>query len=273
VNNQLIPAEYNNQRILTTQQVADFFGTTPNRIIQNFNRNKDRYVLGKDYYILEGEELKKFKDDDISKRDFVESDEIDDTANCGSVNRVNKLLLWTEWGCLLHTKSLNTNEAWNVFFDLRTSYFQIQQIAQSSQLVTQETAQLQTLENMVSILQEEIRILSREVRSIRPPESEPVSREELKMHILEAMKEMEADYPEGMNAKDISAEYSWFALRNYPTSQIFSIMKILVEQGLIQKNTIRTNNDGGPCWMISHSYSLPNQQSLFLHGKRMLSDQ
>jgi hypothetical protein len=56
---QLQAVEYSQQRILTSLQLAAASGTTPARIANNFNANKDWYIAGKDY-CLEGEDLKAF---------------------------------------------------------------------------------------------------------------------------------------------------------------------------------------------------------------------
>ncbi|MDU4478621.1 ORF6N domain-containing protein, partial [Clostridium sp.] len=57
----LIPIEFKNQRIITTKVLADSFGTDDKIISNNFNRNIERFVEGKHYYKLEGQELKEFK--------------------------------------------------------------------------------------------------------------------------------------------------------------------------------------------------------------------
>ena len=59
--NQLIPIEMNNQRILTTQQLAAVYGASEQQVQQNFNNHKDNFVEGKHYYLLKGEELRDFK--------------------------------------------------------------------------------------------------------------------------------------------------------------------------------------------------------------------
>lgn len=52
--NELQITEYKNIRVLTTQQIAEAYGTDTRVISNNFNRNKDRYVEGKHYICLEG---------------------------------------------------------------------------------------------------------------------------------------------------------------------------------------------------------------------------
>ena len=106
--NELQITEYKNIRVLTTQQIAEAYGSDARVISNNFNRNKDRYVEGKHYICLEGDELKDFK----TNHQFDES------------SRINKLYLWTEKGAFLHAKSLNTDTAWEVYDRLVDNYFE-----------------------------------------------------------------------------------------------------------------------------------------------------
>lgn len=99
--------EYKDMRVLTTQQIAEAYGTDVKAISNNFNRNKERYIEGKHFVCLEGEELKNFK----TVHHFEES------------SRINKLYLWTKKGAFLHAKSLNTDTAWEVYDRLVDSYF------------------------------------------------------------------------------------------------------------------------------------------------------
>ena len=106
--NELQITEYKNIRVLTTQQIAEAYGSDTRVISNNFNRNKDRYVEGKHYICLEGDELK----------DFKTNHQFDDSS------RINKLYLWTEKGAFLHAKSLNTDTAWEVYDRLVDNYFE-----------------------------------------------------------------------------------------------------------------------------------------------------
>lgn len=94
--NELQITEYKNIRVLTTQQIAEAYGSDTRVISNNFNRNKDRYVVGKHYICLE----------DGEKRDFIDRHQIDDGSK-----KASKLYLWTEKGAFLHAKSLNTDTA------------------------------------------------------------------------------------------------------------------------------------------------------------------
>lgn len=95
-------------RVLTTRQIADAYGTTKDKIIYNFNYNKGRYVLGKHYIEVAGEELRRLKRT---------------CENQMSFKYAKSLYLWTEKGALLHAKSLNTDKAWEVYDYLVDFYF------------------------------------------------------------------------------------------------------------------------------------------------------
>lgn len=109
MNTDLVVTEYKDIRVLTTQQIADAYGTETKVVSNNFNNNKDRYVEGKHFICLTGEELK----------EFLQS------SNLGlqNQNKVRTLYLWTEKGAFLHAKSLNTDKAWEVYDKLVDSYF------------------------------------------------------------------------------------------------------------------------------------------------------
>lgn len=111
--NNLQPIENNNQRVLTTAQIAEQYETDTQVITNNFNRNKKRYVEGKHYFALEGEE----------KRTFLNLTQID----LGSAKNSKTLYLWTEKGALLHAKSLNTDKAWQAYEVLVDTYFNVNQ--------------------------------------------------------------------------------------------------------------------------------------------------
>ena len=108
--NKLTVIEYNNKRILTTKQLAEVYETAENNIKNNFNNNKDRFIEGKHYYILTGEELKQF---------ILQVKEIDLQIS----NKTRTLYLWTERGASRHCKILDTDKAWEQFDNLEETYF------------------------------------------------------------------------------------------------------------------------------------------------------
>ena len=82
--NELKIITYQNQRILTTQQLAESYDTTQKVISNNFNNNKSRYQEGKHYFFLQGEELNSFLH----------------SLNLGMQNssKIRSMYFWTEKG-------------------------------------------------------------------------------------------------------------------------------------------------------------------------------
>lgn len=106
--NDLTVTEYRDIRVLTTQQIAEAYGTNTDVISRNFSNNKERYTERKHYICLLGDELREAK------------------ANgkiYGLPQNANKFYLWTEKGAFLHAKSLNTDKAWEVYDHLVDTYF------------------------------------------------------------------------------------------------------------------------------------------------------
>ena len=103
--------EFKNERIITTKVLAESYGTDENNITKNFNNNKDRFVEGKHYYYLTGDELKEFKN-------------LVNDIHVVSKNTPS-LYLWTEKGILRHSKILDTDEAWSVYEELEDTYFKV----------------------------------------------------------------------------------------------------------------------------------------------------
>ncbi|EPU5530865.1 ORF6N domain-containing protein [Escherichia coli] len=99
--------EYRGQRVVTTEQLAAGYGVTPIRIQQNYIRNEERFIEGKHFFKISGDELKSFR------LSFSES-----------VNKhTTSLILWTERGAANHAKMLETDQAWRYHEDLVEFYF------------------------------------------------------------------------------------------------------------------------------------------------------
>ena len=132
--NELIPVEYKKERILSTQQIAEAYETDSRRISENFNLNKERYIVGKHYYELSGQQ----------KREFLNHTQIE----LGS-KRAYKLYLWTERGALLHAKSLNTDKAWQMYDYLVDHYFRTTDVIRFTANLTEKVDALEAkLENI-----------------------------------------------------------------------------------------------------------------------------
>ena len=110
--NELMVLEHNNIRVMTTEQLAEAYGCAPKQIQQNFNNNRVRFIAGKHFFVLEGQDLQTF-------RSQVENIELQISP------KTRHLYLWTERGAARHSKMLGTERAWDVFEQLEESYFKV----------------------------------------------------------------------------------------------------------------------------------------------------
>ena len=113
--NQLTVLTNNNERVLTTKQLAQVYETEEIRIQQALQRNESRFIEGKHYYLLKGDVLKDFK-----------ANYLNDS------NLINKfapsLILWTEKGANRMCKIIDTDKAWEQFEILEDTYFNVKDI-------------------------------------------------------------------------------------------------------------------------------------------------
>ena len=154
--NELIPAEYQNQRILTTSQLAESYGTDEKRISENFSRNIERYIVGKHYFFLSGEQLKEFKQ--AYPQIAV------------NLKFAPLLHLWTEKGAWLHAKSLNTDKAWEAYETLVDDYYAVKQLVKPQSiedLIILQAQSVKDLKTQVAQQAKEITENKEAVQSIR----------------------------------------------------------------------------------------------------------
>lgn len=104
----LSPITHNQIPVITTELLAQLYGTEAIRIQQNHKRNSDRFVEGKHFFKVVGEELKNLR---LSLRESRISP------------KTRSLILWTERGAARHAKMLETDQAWEVFEKLEDCYF------------------------------------------------------------------------------------------------------------------------------------------------------
>ncbi|EPQ3875568.1 ORF6N domain-containing protein [Acinetobacter baumannii] len=100
---------FNSTPVVTSEMLADFYQTDTKHIQNNYLRNSARFIEGKHFFKLVGDQLKNFKNQPSLR---------------GLVNkRASHLTLWTERGAARHAKMLDTDQAWEVFEQLEDCYF------------------------------------------------------------------------------------------------------------------------------------------------------
>ena len=101
--------EWKGQRVITTAQLAEVYETSMDNVRVNFNNNKDKFQMGKHYFLLKGEALREFKHC------------VNDIYAVKPSTR--QLYLWTHRGASRHCKILDTEKAWEQFDNLEEAYF------------------------------------------------------------------------------------------------------------------------------------------------------
>lgn len=143
--------EHQEQRVLTTQQLAEAYGVDSKMISKNFERNRERYQLGKHYFALQGDDLRTFK----------ANRQIDDSLKFASI-----LYIWTEKGAWLHAKSLNTDEAWNAYEMLVDDYFTKNEMIAQLHSLSPEVRALINIELQQKKLESQVTSLENSVHTI-----------------------------------------------------------------------------------------------------------
>ncbi|ENA6480727.1 ORF6N domain-containing protein [Escherichia coli] len=117
----LSPITHNQIPVITTELLAQLYGTDVTNIRKNHSRNHERFVIGKHYFLLESAELREFKH------------RVSLSHSVTIARNVRSLILWTERGAARHAKMLETDRAWEVFEKLEDCYFS-QKIPEQLQL-------------------------------------------------------------------------------------------------------------------------------------------
>jgi hypothetical protein len=147
--------QYNDTIVLTTKELAEFYGVDTKIISYNFNRNNEKYIENIDYLIIS------FSDN--SYREFQDNK-----------NGKRPIYLWTESGALKHAKSIGTPEAWDVYNKLVKSYFKLKEI-QEKQIERPDLSNIYALQACVNKLvehEENMLKLQEDVNSIKQVQEE-----------------------------------------------------------------------------------------------------
>lgn len=144
---------YNGENVLTSVQLAECYGVDRKILNNNFARNKDKYIENIHYYKLEGEALKAYKEG---------IPQIEEQLKFTPV-----LVFWTEKGCLLHSKSLNTDTAWAVYEQLVDTYFRAKTLELQLSNLSPQLQLLINVEMQQKAFKEEIKVLTQRVDNIK----------------------------------------------------------------------------------------------------------
>lgn len=123
--------------VVTTAMLAQFYATDTDNIKQNYTRNKERFIEGKHFFKIVGEELKSFVGDLKSLAN----------STLQISPKTRNLILWTERGAARHAKMLDTDQAWDIFEQLEDCYFHRKEV-----LAKTHKSEREPLTNAVNML-------------------------------------------------------------------------------------------------------------------------
>lgn len=104
--------EYNGERVVTAWDIAKIHGRDVNEITKNFNRNRETFDLNEDYFVLNKEEF--------SERLKIVQDFIP--------NNVKEIIIFTQSGYLLLTKTFSDKLSWKIQKELIKAYFKLKEL-------------------------------------------------------------------------------------------------------------------------------------------------
>ncbi len=120
--NTLQPILHNQLPVITTELLAKLYGTDVDNIKKNYSRNANRFIEGKHFFKVAGDELKTLRVTLSHSQNLRLV--LNESQNEVQISpKTRSLILWTERGAARHAKMLETNQAWDVFERLEDSYF------------------------------------------------------------------------------------------------------------------------------------------------------
>ncbi|HFO5840964.1 TPA: ORF6N domain-containing protein [Escherichia coli] len=167
----LSPITHNQIPVITTELLAQLYGTEPVRIRQNHHENKVRFVEGKHFFKVVGNDLKELRValnySQNLRVTLSNSQNLQPSLRGLQISpKTRSLILWTERGAARHAKMLETDQAWEVFEKLEDCYFsqgKTTQTEQQPQIQPQFTAEDIILLCYVQLWMEKAQQLSKQL--------------------------------------------------------------------------------------------------------------
>ncbi|EBA9593148.1 ORF6N domain-containing protein [Salmonella enterica] len=125
----LSPITHNQTPVITTELLAQLYGAEVKNVQNNYARNAERFVAGKHFFKVTGDDLKNLR------VTLSHSQNLQPSLRGLQISpKVRSLILWTERGAARHAKMLETDQAWEVFEKLEDCYFGQKQPATTRQV-------------------------------------------------------------------------------------------------------------------------------------------
>ncbi|MBN6364322.1 ORF6N domain-containing protein [Providencia rettgeri] len=244
--------------VITTDMLADVYGTEVINIQVNHSRNKNRFIEGKHFYKLTGSILKEFKNWLTKSKLVYKGSEI-------ISKHAKSIILWTERGAARHAKMLDTDNAWDVFEALEDFYFAKKEDAQQKINLRQSTAK-----ELTPLRQTAERLIATGVGNIYPDIWKHVHKEFGVDHINELLPEQ---IPQAISFLD-ALEGEYIPKQHLPQvgleslampMSFFDEFDWLFEEENISKSEALSHADAYPRCMLKTAPEYPNPVGVLLN--------
>lgn len=102
----LSPITHNQTPVITTELLAQLYGAEVKNVQNNYARNAERFVAGKHFFKVTGDDLKNLR------VTLSHSQNLQPSLRGLQISpKVRSLILWTERGAARHAKMLETDQA------------------------------------------------------------------------------------------------------------------------------------------------------------------
>lgn len=157
--------EYNGERIVTAWDIADLHEKEISKVNENFKYNIDKFIENEDYYVLQ---RNKFSESEFRVQKFIP-------------NNVKEIILFTESGYLLLTKTFTDERSWNIQRQLVKSYFKLKELKEKVESGEIEIKKVENKQNNNSITQlnesqielEKLRLMTHLIDTFKETEHKP----------------------------------------------------------------------------------------------------
>lgn len=250
--NKLQKLDHNGIKVLTSKQLAECYETETNNLKNNFKNHKNRFIENEDYYKLEKEELKQFKNL-VNDIDLVDK-------------HSPILYLWAEQGCLKHAKILDTDKAWQVYNLLIETYFKVKE---QSTLDPSKLTRLDILRMAIDSEEQRI-ILEKENKTLKKNEKKlenKIEQDKPKVTCYNEFITLEGNTSVGTFAKICCKQ--GFKIGKNKMFELLREKKILIPKGTDRNNPYQQYIDLNWFVVIPISYKIPIGKDKFI--KRLYS--
>ena len=155
INNRTLPVkEYGGVRVVTFKDIDELHGRPDGTASRNFRQNRDFFIEGEDYYKISPDEFRRAIGD-MDKR------------------QQNDIVLVTESGYLMITKSFKDELAWQIHRELVNIYFRAKKAENALQNLSPQLQAMINLEIRQNNLESRINDIERRMNEAPAPEPEP----------------------------------------------------------------------------------------------------